>query len=110
MSEPARRNFTLEDLDQIIQNRRAATSEKSYTRSLLDKGPVHCGRKFGEEAIEFIIATTQGDQASMTGEAADVLYHFLVALQAADLSLEKVLKELESRTRMSGHEEKAARG
>ena len=103
-------SFTLDDLDRIIAARRAATAEKSYTRTLLDKGAVHCGRKFGEEAIEFVISTTQGDRKGMTSEAADVLYHLLVALQAADLPLQDVLKELESRTRMSGHEEKAARG
>jgi phosphoribosyl-ATP pyrophosphohydrolase len=46
----------------------------------------------------------------MTAEAADVLYHLLVALQAAGIPLQDVLDELGRRTGMSGHEEKAARG
>lgn len=110
MGQSEDRPFSLDDLNRIIENRRAATSEKSYTRMLLDKGAVHCGKKFGEEAVEFVIATTQGDTAAMTAEAADVIYHLLVALQAANLPLQDVLNELQRRTGMSGHAEKAARG
>ena len=103
-------SFRLEDLSAIIAARSAATAEKSYTKSLLDKGVTHCGKKFGEEAVEFAIAAAQGDKAAMTAEAADVLYHLLVALQAAGIPLQDVLDELGRRTGMSGHEEKAARG
>lgn len=102
--------FTLEDLEKIVAARRLETDEKSYTKSLLDKGLTHCGKKFGEEAIEFAMASGQGDRAAMKAEAADVLYHLLVALQAGGISLQDVLDELENRTRLSGHEEKAARG
>ena len=102
MGQSEDRPFSLDDLNRIIENRRAATSEKSYTRMLLDKGAVHCGKKFGEEAVEFVIATTQGDTAAMTAEAADVIYHLLVALQAANLPLQDVLNELQRRTGMSG--------
>jgi phosphoribosyl-ATP pyrophosphohydrolase len=110
MGQASDRPFSIEDLDGVIQSRRAAASEKSYTKSLLDKGAVHCARKFGEEAVEFVIATTQGDAAATTAEAADVLYHLLVALQAANVPLQDVMIELQRRTGMSGHEEKAARG
>jgi phosphoribosyl-ATP pyrophosphohydrolase len=110
MGQSSDRPFTLGDLDGLIRSRRAATAESSYTKSLLEKGPVHCGKKFGEEAVEFVIATAQGDAQAMTAEAADVLYHLLVALQAADLPLKDVFNELQRRTGMSGHEEKAARG
>jgi phosphoribosyl-ATP pyrophosphohydrolase len=102
--------FRLEDLSAIIAARAAASAEKSYTKSLLDKGVTHCGKKFGEEAVEFAIAAAQGDKSAMTTEAADVLYHLLVALQAAGIPLQDVLDELGRRTGMSGHEEKAARG
>jgi len=102
--------FRLEDLSTIIAARAAASAEKSYTKSLLDKGVTHCGKKFGEEAVEFAIAAAQGDKNAMTAEAADVLYHLLVALQAAGIPLQDVLDELGRRTGMSGHEEKAARG
>lgn len=110
MDESTARPFTLADLDRIIEARRLASADTSYTRTLLDRGAVHCARKFGEEAVEFIISATQNERAAMTSEAADVLYHLLVALQAARLPLDDVMKELERRTRMSGHEEKAARG
>lgn len=102
--------FRLEDLSAIIAARTTASAEKSYTKTLLDKGVTHCGKKFGEEAVEFAIATAQGDQSAMTAEAADVLYHLLVALQAAGIPLQDVLDELGRRTGTSGHEEKAARG
>jgi phosphoribosyl-ATP pyrophosphohydrolase len=102
--------FRLEDLSAIIAARAAASAEMSYTKSLLDKGVTHCGKKFGEEAVEFAIAAAQGDKSAMTAEAADVLYHLLVALQAAGIPLQDVLDELGRRTGMSGHEEKAARG
>ena len=102
--------FRLEDLSAIIAARAATSAEKSYTKSLLDKGVTHCGKKFGEEAVEFAIAAAQGDKGAMTAEAADVLYHLLVALQAAGIPLQDVLDELGRRTGMSGHEEKAARG
>jgi phosphoribosyl-ATP pyrophosphohydrolase len=109
MSATAGPSFSLEDLERIIVARRNETAQKSYTRSLLDKGAAHCARKFGEEAIEFVVAAAQGERVSTRAEAADVLYHLLVSLQAADLSLSEVMAELESRTAMSGHEEKAAR-
>ena len=102
--------FRLEDLSAIIAERASASAEKSYTKSLLDKGVTHCGKKFGEEAVEFAIAAAQNDRGAMTAEAADVLYHLLVALQAAGIPLQDVLDELGRRTGMSGHEEKAARG
>ena len=110
MGQPTQRPFSLDDLDEIIKSRAAASADSSYTKSLLDRGQVHCARKFGEEAVEFIIATTQADSAAITAEAADVVYHLLVALQASKVPLEKVLGELQRRTGMSGHEEKAARG
>ena len=95
--------FRLEDLSAIIAARAAASAEKSYTKSLLDKGVTHCGKKFGEEAVEFAIAAAQGDKGAMTAEAADVLYHLMVALQAAGIPLQDVLDELGRRTGMTVH-------
>lgn len=103
-------SFSLNDLDVLIGDRASSTASKSYTRSLLDKGPVGCGKKFGEEAVELVIALTQGDKSAVTAEAADVLYHLFVALHAADVPLQNVVEELARRTKTSGHEEKAARG
>ena len=101
--------FSLDDLAEIIDRRAEASAEKSYTRSLLDKGAAHCARKFGEEAIELTIAAAAEDEAAVRAEAADVLYHLLVLLRARGVSYDSVVGELEGRTRQSGHEEKAAR-
>jgi phosphoribosyl-ATP pyrophosphohydrolase len=106
----ARIVFTLDDLAENIARRAGASPEKSYTRSLLDKGAAHCARKFGEEAIELAIAAAAGNESAVRGEAADVLYHLLVLLRARGIALSSVMNELESRTERSGHEERASRG
>lgn len=101
--------FTLDDLARTIGERARASADVSYTRSLIDKGAAHCARKFGEEAIELTIAAAAQDDAAVRAEAADVLYHLLVVLQARGVPLSSVVDELETRTRRSGQEEKAAR-
>jgi phosphoribosyl-ATP pyrophosphohydrolase len=102
--------FSLDDLARTIASRASASAEKSYTRSLLDKGPIGAAKKFGEEAVEFIIAATGQEDPALRAEAADVLYHLLVVLEARGVKLVEVLDELERRTLRSGHEEKTARG
>ena len=101
--------FSLDDLAEIIDRRAGASAEQSYTRSLLDKGAAHCARKFGEEAIELMIAAAAEGEAAVRAEAADVLYHLLVLLRARGVGFNSVVRELERRTRQSGHDEKAAR-
>ena len=101
--------FTLETLEEIIARRASASAESSYTRTLLDKGVAHCAKKFGEEAVEAILAAVAEDDAALRGEAADVLYHLLVMLKARSMPLADVVAELERRSQRSGHEEKAAR-
>ncbi|HVV41920.1 MAG TPA: phosphoribosyl-ATP diphosphatase [Nitrobacter sp.] len=101
--------FTLHDLTAIIDARAASGGDASYTRKLLDKGAVHCARKFGEEAIEAIIAATEGDRDHLISESADVLFHLLVLLKARGVALDDVEAALAQRTGMSGLEEKAAR-
>jgi phosphoribosyl-ATP pyrophosphohydrolase len=101
--------FGLENLAEIIARRARADAESSYTRSLLDKGVARCAKKFGEEATEAVIAAVAEDDAALTAEAADVLYHLLVVLQARNLSLASVMAELERRTAQSGIAEKASR-
>lgn len=92
-----------------IDARKGAAPDSSYTASLLAKGRDKCAEKFGEEAIEAIIASAKGDARNLTDEAADVLYHLLVMLAANDVSLGDVLSRLEAREGTSGHAEKAAR-
>jgi phosphoribosyl-ATP pyrophosphohydrolase len=102
-------DFTLETLDDRVADRAAASPDQSYTAKLLAAGVERCARKFGEEAVEAVIAAVGDDKAGLTGEAADVLYHLLVLLRAADVPLAKVMAELEKRTARSGLEEKASR-
>lgn len=96
-------------LDATITARKGADPESSWTAKLLSKGPEKCAEKFGEEAIEAIIAAAKDDRANLTYEAADVLYHLLVMLAARDVPLADVLAELERREGVSGISEKASR-
>jgi phosphoribosyl-ATP pyrophosphohydrolase len=104
-----REMFTLDELARTIDRRAEASAQTSYTRGLLDKGPAHCARKFGEEAIELAIAAAALDENEVRAEAADVLYHLLVVLRARGVPLSLVMNELEKRSGRSGHEEKASR-
>ncbi|MSU89721.1 phosphoribosyl-ATP diphosphatase [Rhodobacteraceae bacterium 2CG4] len=99
----------LDQLAATIATRRDADPQASYTASLLAKGPAKCAEKFGEEAVEAIVAAARGDRAALTSEAADVLYHLLVLLTAGGVTLDEVRAELARREGVSGHAEKAAR-
>lgn len=97
------------ELEAVIAARKGADPDSSWTAKLLSKGPEKCAEKFGEEAIEAIIAVAKDDRENLTYEAADVLYHLLVMLAARDVALEDVLAELARRQGMSGLAEKASR-
>ena len=103
-------SFTLDDLAALIKARRNDSASTSYTKTLLDAGMPRIAKKFGEEAVETVIAAMEGDRSALVNEAADTLYHLLVLLEARDISLGDVLRELERRTKQSGLAEKAARG
>lgn len=102
--------MTLDDLETIITARKGADPDSSWTAKLLSKGPEKCAEKFGEEAIEAIVAAAKDDRDNLTNEAADVLYHLLVMLAARDVPLADVMAVLDTRTKQSGIAEKAARG
>ncbi len=99
----------LEDLAATIAARKSADPDQSWTAKLLSKGPEKCAEKFGEEAVEAIIAAARGDRENLTNEAADVLYHLLVMLEASGVEFQSVLNELERREGTSGIAEKANR-
>ena len=101
--------MTLEDLYDIIEARKTADPDSSWTAKLLSKGPEKCAEKFGEEAVEAIIEAVKNDKQGLTGEAADVLYHLLVMLASRDVPLGDVLDELAHRQGQSGLTEKANR-
>ena len=105
MSDP----HTLDRLADLIRSRKSDKGDKSYTRQLLSAGPERCARKFGEEAVEAIVAALGADRAALKSEAADVLYHLLVLLECREVAFEDVLVELKNRMGQSGLEEKAAR-
>jgi phosphoribosyl-ATP pyrophosphohydrolase len=101
--------FNLHDLAATIDARAASGGEASYTRKLLDRGAAHCARKFGEEAVEAVIAAVENDRSHLIAESADVLFHLLVLLKSRGVSLAEVEAALAQRTTMSGLDEKAAR-
>ena len=101
--------FSLEELDNRLAERAKASPDESYTAKLLRDGVDRCARKFGEEAIETIVAAVARDKTGVANEAADVFYHLLVLLRAADVPLSEVVAELEHRTGQSGLAEKASR-
>jgi phosphoribosyl-ATP pyrophosphohydrolase len=101
--------FTLNDLAERIKARAAAGAEASYTRKLLDKGVAHCAKKLGEEAIETALAAVGEDRERVIAEAADLVYHLLVVLEARGIALAEVEAALAGRQLKSGLEEKASR-
>lgn len=92
-----------------VKARRSGSPDQSYTRQLLDAGPKRCARKLGEEAIETVVAALADDDAALVGEAADLLFHLVVLLEARGVPLDDVLAALEGRMGTSGLAEKAAR-
>ncbi|WP_138470149.1 phosphoribosyl-ATP diphosphatase [Poseidonocella sp. HB161398] len=100
----------LEDLAATIASRKGADPESSWTAKLFAKGPDKCAEKFGEEAVEAIVAAAKDDRGNLVYEAADVLYHLIVMLEARDVKLSEVLDELARRQGTSGIAEKASRG
>jgi phosphoribosyl-ATP pyrophosphohydrolase len=102
-------NDPLAALAATIKARRTASADTSYTRQLLDAGPPRCARKFGEEAVEAVIAATSQGPGDLAAEAADVIYHLLVLLESRDVAWSDVIARLEARNATSGLAEKAAR-
>lgn len=100
---------TLERLAATIEARRCADPSESYTAKLLAEGVERAAKKLGEEAVETVIAAVQKDRDGLASESADLLYHWLVTLAAAGVTLDDVAAWLESREGRSGLEEKAWR-
>ena len=101
--------FTIHDLAATIDARAASGGDASYTRKLLDKGPDHCAKKLGEEAVETVIAAIENNRDHLIAESADLVFHLLVLLKSRGISFTDVEDALARRTQMSGLEEKAAR-
>ena len=102
-------SFTLADLERIVADRASADPAQSWTAKLVAAGMPKAAKKFGEEAIETVIAATSQSRGELVGETADLLYHLMVVLKIADVPLGEVMQELEGRTKQSGLSEKAGR-
>jgi phosphoribosyl-ATP pyrophosphohydrolase len=100
---------TLERLAATIEARKGSDPSSSWTAKLLAGGPARCAKKFGEEAVETVIAAVSGDADAIAAESADLVYHWLVLLAAAGVSLDAVAEKLKAREGKSGLEEKASR-
>ena len=95
-------------LSATIEARRGADTAQSYTAQLL-ADPARAARKLGEEAVETVIAAVGAPGDQLAAESADLLYHLLVVLAAAGVSLDDVAAQLEAREGTSGIAEKASR-
>ena len=96
-------------LNVTIAERRGADPASSWTARLLAGGVERVAKKLGEEAVETVIAAVAGDRDALAAESADLLYHWLVLMAAAEVPLDAVAARLEAREGRSGVEEKASR-
>ena len=89
----------LSQLEDVIEGRKNGTDEKSYVRSLFDKGINKIAQKVGEEAVEVVIEAKDDSEELFLNESADLLFHYLILLQAKGYKLKDVVKILEGRQR-----------
>lgn len=99
----------LEQLAQVIEQRKQADPSGSYVASLFGKGRKKIAQKVGEEGVEVALAAVSGQSGEIIAEMADLWFHCLVLLADANLSHQAVLNELAQRFGLSGLEEKASR-
>ena len=99
----------LERLWRVIESRRGADLQTSYTTRLLGRGRGKVAQKLGEEAVEAVIEGVKGDRLGLVGESADLLYHLLVMWAATGVTPGDVAGELTRRESVSGITEKKRR-
>ena len=93
----------------VIASRRGADPAASWSARLLADRPL-AAKKLAEEAVETALAAVQHDRAATIAESADLVYHWLVLLAEAGITLDEVAEALEAREGRSGVAEKAGRG
>ena len=96
-------------LERTLEERKTSLAQSSYVRSLYDGGAEAIGAKLREEADELARAVGDESDGRVVSEAADLLFHLMVALRSRSVAITDVLAELERRTGTSGHSEKASR-
>jgi phosphoribosyl-ATP pyrophosphohydrolase/phosphoribosyl-AMP cyclohydrolase len=87
----------LHTLETVIESRKVANADESYTAKLFSAGASRIAQKLGEEGIELALANVQQSRAAIVSESADLIYHLLVLLRSNDVTLNEVVKELEAR-------------
>lgn len=105
MSDP----HTLDALYAVIESRRGADPDSSWTAKLFARGRPKIAQKVGEEAVETVIEAMRGDPEAIAAESADLLYHLLVLWADAGVKPEMVWAALEARRGTGGLEEKRGR-
>lgn len=89
-------NF-LQYLENVIQGRKNESADKSYTAKLFSRGINKIAQKVGEEAVELVIESKDNDKDLFLGEAADLMYHYIVLLTAKGYCIEDVVNTLKKR-------------
>lgn len=91
--------MTLDDLYNIILERKAQTPEGSYVAGLFKKGTDRIAQKVGEEAVEVVIASKNNNRQEFVGETADLWFHLLILLASQGVTPQDILEELEKRVK-----------
>ncbi|HDH08738.1 MAG TPA: phosphoribosyl-ATP diphosphatase [Gammaproteobacteria bacterium] len=99
----------LQQLTEVLEQRKLASADSSYVAGLYDKGLDAILKKIGEEATETVMAAKDGDRQKIVYETADLWFHTLIMLSHQGLTADDVLQELARRFGLSGLEEKANR-
>jgi phosphoribosyl-ATP pyrophosphohydrolase len=99
----------LDRLYLVIESRKGADPDTSYTARLFSRGRQQIAKKLGEEAVEALIEGIRGDRPKLVGESADMLYHLLTLWAAIGVKPKAVWTELARREGLSGIAEKASR-
>lgn len=102
-------NHILQELSQVLEQRKKSSADASYVASLYSKGLDTILKKIGEEATETVIAAKNNDKEQIIYEMADLWFHCMVLLAQQNLSPDDVLLELQRRFNFSGLAEKAQR-
>ena len=102
-------DHVLDRLYAVIDSRKDADPDTSYTARLFSRGRQQIAKKLGEEAVEAVIEGILGDKPKLVGESADMLYHLLTLWAAVGVKPNAVWNELARREGLSGLAEKAAR-
>ncbi|MDT8715503.1 phosphoribosyl-ATP diphosphatase [Clostridium sp. 19966] len=100
----------LEDLYEVIIDRKANPMEGSYTNYLFEKGLDKILKKVGEESSEVIIASKNDSKSDLIGEICDLCYHMIVLMAEKDVSLQEIQSELSKRSLKIGNKKEMHTG